>query len=353
MNQIDQEAISLLQQLIKCPSFSREEEQTAATIFDFLNNRDLHPIRKGNNIVATYQGADPKTPFVLLCSHHDTVKPNAGYQRDPFDPMIEGDKLFGLGANDAGASLVSLIAVFNYFAKQKSHINLILAAVAEEEISGAGGVSSILAELPDIALAVVGEPTSLEMAVAEKGLVVIDGLAEGVPGHAAHDNSINPISQACADIGAIHAFDFDRVSPFLGKTKANVTVINAGEQHNQVPATCRFVIDVRVNEKYTLEEVVTLLQSKVKSSLKPRSLRLRSSGISANHRVFTIAKKLKLNTYGSATLSDQALLPYPSIKMGPGDTLRSHSADEFIYLREISDGIKLYIEFLHAYTELQ
>jgi acetylornithine deacetylase len=348
-----QEAIKLLQQLIKLPSFSREENATASAIFDFLNDKHLDAIRSGNNIVVKYQGADAATPFILLCSHHDTVKPNAGYQRDPFDPVIEGDKLFGLGANDAGASLVSLIAVFNYFAQHKIKINLLLAAVAEEEISGADGVSSILDELPEIALAVVGEPTGMQIAVAEKGLVVIDGLAEGVPGHAAHENTTNPILQACADIESIHAYDFDRVSPFLGKTKANVTVINAGEQHNQVPANCRFVIDVRVNEKYTLEEVVTLLQSQVKSILKPRSLRLRSSGIVANHGVFTIAQKLKLNTFGSATLSDQALLPYPSIKMGPGDTLRSHSADEFVYLREISEGIKIYIDFLQAYTELK
>jgi acetylornithine deacetylase len=231
--------------------------------------------------------------------------------------------------------------------------NLLLAAVAEEEISGKGGVTSILNELPLIDLAIVGEPTQMQMAIAEKGLLVIDALANGLPGHAAHENTVNPILEACADIQTIHDHQFERVSPMLGKTKASVTVIHAGELHNQVPAECHFVVDVRVNELYHLEEVVEILQKKVASQLTPRSLRLKPSGINSDHLIIKVANDLNIQVFGSSTLSDQAVLPFPSIKIGPGESLRSHTADEFIYLSEIEKGIDKYIELITAYFTTQ
>lgn len=350
MNAGRKEAIELLCALIRQPSFSGQEEKTAGLIQQFLLNRGLQTSRSGNNIISIYQGGTLNDPYILLCSHHDTVKPNASYTRDPFSADIIGELIYGLGANDAGASLVCLIHTFTEFAFRGSKINLVLAAVAEEEISGANGIASILPLLPPIELAIVGEPTQMQMAVAEKGLIVIDGLMKGKPGHAAHENTINPITQACQDILAIHEHKFDRISPYLGKTSARVTVIHAGELHNQVPAECRFVIDCRVNELYTLDEVVHLLQSQVHSALTPRSLRLKSSGIDPDHRIIRVAKQLSIPTFGSATLSDQALIPYPSIKMGPGDSLRSHTADEFVSIREIEDGIDLYIHLIEAYS---
>ena len=351
MNQITQEAVNLLQELIKHPSFSGEEHLTADTIFRFFLDHGLSPERHGNNIVVNYQAAGNDVPFILLCSHHDTVRPNASYTKDPFMPTIENGRLYGLGSNDAGASLVCLIFTLLELIKNKTEMNIVLAAVAEEEISGANGVSSLLDTLPNIELAIVGEPTGMSMAVAEKGLVVIDGISQGIPGHAAHENVINPIYQASQDIIAIRDYEFDQVSDFLGATKASVTVVHAGQQHNQVPAQCQFVIDVRVNEKYGLEEVVDRLQSVVKSKLSPRSLRLRSSGIAMDHRIFSVAQNLGISTFGSATLSDQALLPYPSIKIGPGDTLRSHSADEYIYISEIENGIKKYLQLIKEYSK--
>lgn len=345
-----EQAISLLSDLIKEPSISREENKTAEIIQKFIESKNIPTTRVGNNILATYQGADAGQPYVLLCSHHDTVKPNSSYSRDPFTPEKREGKLFGLGANDAGGSLVSLILAFTSLFENENKINVVLAAVAEEEISGSGGVTSILSDLPSIDLAIVGEPTQMQMAVAEKGLVVVDAVAKGVPGHAAHSNTVNPILIATEDIQNINKFDFDRISHYLGKTKASVTVIKAGELHNQVPAECHFVIDIRVNEMYTLEEVVSLLQKEVKSQLSPRSVRLKPSGIDPHHPINQVAEDLQIPTFGSSTLSDQALLPFPSIKIGPGDSLRSHTADEFIYLDEIEQGIKKYIQLIEAYS---
>ncbi len=351
MREIQAAAISLLKDLIATPSFSREEEGTAQLLFDFLKDHSIACERIKHNVLAKSQRWDPVKPTVLLCSHHDTVKPNAGYTLDPFVPIQKNGKLFGLGSNDAGGPLVALIAAFIEIEQSQAELpfNLILAAVGEEEISGPNGVAHLVGLLPDIDLAIVGEPTSLRIAVAEKGLMVIDGTAKGIPGHAAHENTKNPIYIAASDIHKIQTYEFDRISPFLQKTKASVTLINAGTQHNQVPARCDFVIDVRVNELYTNQEVFELLQSLVESDLKARSFRLSASGIARNHSIWDTIDHLGLETFGSPTLSDQALIPYPSIKIGPGDTLRSHKADEFIYEQEITEGIATYLDILHHY----
>lgn len=345
------DAISLLKDLIAVPSFSREEQGTAEVLVNFFRNQSIKCEQIKNNVVAKSQRWDPAKPTVLLCSHHDTVKPNAGYTIDPFVPLQKNGKLFGLGSNDAGGPLVALIAAFVQLELARSELpfNTILAAVAEEEISGPNGVAHLVSLLPDIDLAIVGEPTSLRVAVAEKGLMVIDGVAEGIPGHAAHDNTRNPIYQAASDIQNIQAYEFDRISPFLQKTKASVTQINAGTQHNQVPARCDFVIDARINELYTNREVFEILQSLVQSDLKARSFRLSASGVAEDHSIWSTIKHLGLETFGSPTLSDQALIPYPSIKIGPGDTLRSHKADEYIYEQEIAHGIDMYLDILHHY----
>ncbi len=349
MSQAMQKATRWLQQLIQTPSLSREEDGTAAIILSILHEEGLSAQRVNNNVVARGSAWDDTKPTLLLCSHHDTVKPNAGYTRDPFRAEEIDGRLYGLGSNDAGAALVSLMAAFAHLQTRTLPYNLLLAAVAEEEISGPHGVASLLDDMPAIHLAIVGEPTGMRMAIAEKGLMVVDGVAEGIPGHAAHGNTRNPIYEACVDIDRIRRYEFDRISPLLGKTKASVTQIQAGTQHNQVPAQCAFVIDVRVNEMYTNEEVFTLLQEICSTSLKARSFRLSSSGIGSDHPAVKLATVLGVETYGSATLSDQALIPYPSVKMGPGDSTRSHTADEFVYLDELQAGINGYIEFLEKY----
>ncbi len=340
-NGVDQ-TIALLQSLIRCPSPSGHEAATADLLAAFLKSHGCTVERRNHNVVSRYQGSAPTSPYLLLCSHHDTVKPNSGYTRDPYDGVIADGRLYGLGSNDAGASLVSLIAAFLEVAQQERPVNIMLALVAEEETSGPNGVSCLLHDMPDVALAIVGEPTQCRMAVAEKGLLVLDGLSTGIPGHAAHTNTRNPIVQACTDMLAIQHFTFDRISTLLGSTRANVTAVHAGNAHNQVPAECRFVVDIRVNELYDLQEIVTLLQAQVASTLTARSLRLRPSGLPNGHWAWQLAADLGIDTFGSPTISDQALLPYPSIKIGPGDSLRSHTADEYVELHEIEQGISIY-----------
>jgi acetylornithine deacetylase len=340
-------AMGLLQQLISIPSFSKEEEKTANLLMSFFMHHGMEAKRKGNNVWSKNKFFDPNKPTILLNSHHDTVKPNPGYTRDPFSADMENGKLFGLGSNDAGGPLVSLIMTFFYFYNEQNlKYNLVMAATAEEEISGTNGVELIWNDLPKIDFAIVGEPTLTDIAIAEKGLLVLDCVALGKAGHAAREEGVNAIYQSLKDIEWFRTYQFPKISDSLGKVKMSVTVIHAGQAHNQVPAICKFTVDVRVTDAYTLEEVLDLINHHVSCEVMPRSLRLRSSGVSENHPLVVAGKSLSKKLYGSPTTSDQALIPVPSIKMGPGDSARSHSADEFIFIREIEEGIESYISLL-------
>ena len=349
INSLFEDAVSLLVFLIETPSLSREEEKTGDIIAGFFEKRNIKTHRKGNNIWGLNKYFDPNKPTVLLNSHHDTVKPNAGYTKDPFKAVKDEGKLYGLGSNDAGGCLVSLIGAFCHFYEKNIPYNLILAATAEEEISGKNGIESILNELPDLELAIIGEPTLMQMAVAEKGLLVIDATVKGKAGHAAREEGENAIYKALDDLNKLREYQFKRESPYLGKTKASATIIQAGSQHNVVPDTCTYTLDVRVTDSYTLEEAFAELRDILKAELTPRSLRLNSSKVPEEHKILKVGKILGLETYGSPTLSDQALIPFPSVKIGPGDSARSHTADEFIYLKEIQEGIQVYIALLEKY----
>lgn len=347
---LPEEALTLLRSLIATPSFSREEDRTAGLIEAFLQQHGVPAQRKKNNIWARNRHFDPQKPVVLLNSHHDTVRPGQGYTRDPFSPDIVDGKLYGLGSTDAGAALSCLLATFLYF-YDNPHLpfNLICAATAEEEISGKDGVELILPELGKIDCAIVGEPTRMQLAIAEKGLLVLDGLATGRPGHAAREEGENALYKALDDIAWIRNHRFERESELLGPVKMSVTVIHAGTQHNVVPDRCTYTVDVRVNECYTLEEIVSEMQRHVQSELRPRSLRLRSSIIPPEHPLVQAGLALGRTCYGSPTTSDKALMPFPALKIGPGDSARSHTADEFIYLSELEEGIELYINLLNHF----
>ncbi|SFB11529.1 M20 family metallo-hydrolase [Algoriphagus aquimarinus] len=346
------DAVQLLTQLIEIPSYSREESSTAEVIEEFFTARDIEVHKSGYNIWAFANPFDKNKPTIWLNSHHDTVKPNTGYTKDPFQAITEDGKLFGLGSNDAGGPLVSLMAAFSHFYGQELPFNLIMIASAEEEISGKNGIASVIAQLPPCDLAIVGEPTLMDMAVAEKGLMVIDAKVYGKAGHAAREEGVNAIYEALDDLKAIRDFEFTRTSQFLGKTKVSATVIHSGQQHNVVPDLCEFVLDVRVTDAYSLEEALDELKSSINAELTPRSLRLQSSHVPEGHLILKVGEQLGLKTYGSPTLSDQALIPYPSVKIGPGDSTRSHSADEYIYLNEIQNGIIGYIKILETYATM-
>lgn len=350
MEALKNEAIALLKQLIAIPSFSKEEDRTAEVIEQFLSSKGASPHRHRNNVWTFASPYQANLPTIWLNSHHDTVMPNTGYTQDPFSPIERDGKLFGLGSNDAGGPLVAMIATFCYFLGKELPFNLLLVASAEEEISGANGISSLLELLPKADLVLVGEPTQLRLAIAEKGLLVLDGTVTGKAGHAAREEGINAIYLALADLEKVKGYKFAKVSPFLGPTKVSCTVIQAGDQHNMVPELCRYVLDVRVNELYTHEEVLEELSAVLEAELVPRSMRLRSSCLPAEHAFHEVGKSLGLESFGSPTLSDQALIPYPSVKIGPGDSARSHTADEFIYLHEIQDGITRYIDILETYA---
>ncbi|HEV8514719.1 MAG TPA: M20 family metallo-hydrolase [Cyclobacteriaceae bacterium] len=340
-------AVELLQQLISIQSFSKEEDKTASLIQSFFKHYDIETKRTGNNVWAKNKHFDPAKPTILLNSHHDTVKPNPAYTRDPYNASIDDGKLYGLGSNDAGGPLVSLMMTFLYFYGESDlKFNVVFLASAEEEISGTGGVELVWNELPKIDFAIVGEPTLLDMAIAEKGLLVLDCVAKGKAGHAAREEGVNAIYQALPDIEWFKTFDFPKVSSTLGKVKMSVTIINAGQAHNQVPPECKFTVDCRVTDAYSLEEILEEVKRNVKCEVTPRSLRLRASGIEENHALVQSAKKLGLKLYGSPTTSDQALIPVPSVKIGPGNSARSHSADEFIYIEEIEKGIDTYIALI-------
>lgn len=346
---LSSDAISLLKQLIATPSFSREEDNTADLIAEFFRERNLPYSRKRNNVWARNKFFNPELPTILLNSHHDTVKPNSAYTLNPFEPLIKEGKLYGLGSNDAGGCLVSLLATFCYFYYRSDlQYNLVIAATAEEEISGTQGLELLLKEnnLPEISFAIVGEPTQMHLAIAEKGLLVMDCTAHGKAGHAARNEGENAIYKAIQDIQWVQNYQFPKVSPVLGPIKMTVTIINAGSQHNVVPATCQFTIDARVTEQYTLEEVREVIQQHLQSEVQPRSVRLKPSSIPLEHPIVQAGIALGRETYGSPTTSDQALLSCPSLKCGPGDSARSHSADEFVYLYEIKEGINLYVSML-------
>lgn len=342
-------ATDLLQQLISVPSFSKEEEKTAGLIYSFLNYHHIPAKRKGNNVWAINQHFDEAKPTLLLNSHHDTVKPNPAYTRNPFLPTVEDGKLYGLGSNDAGGPLVSLIATFFYlYLRDDLKYNLVLATTAEEEISGTGGIELIWDDLPKIDCAMVGEPTLMDMAIAEKGLMVLDCVAYGKAGHAAREEGVNAIYESLKDIDWFRTYEFRKSSDTLGKIKMSVTVIHAGQAHNQVPSECRFTVDVRATDAYSLEEILATIKENVRCEIIARSLRLRPSGIGKEHALYKAGEKLGIQFYGSPTTSDQALIPVPSIKLGPGDSARSHSADEFIFLHEIEDGINGYIKLIES-----
>ncbi|HYJ37266.1 MAG TPA: M20 family metallo-hydrolase [Chitinophagaceae bacterium] len=344
---LHEKALDLLTKLIAIPSFSREEDGTASLIQSFFENEGVPVQRSGNNILVRNKHFTTDKPSVLLNSHHDTVRPNSGYTRDPFKPEIIDGKLFGLGSNDAGGPLVSLIATFlHFYDRPDLRYNVVLAATAEEEISGTGGIERIWESIVPIDFAVVGEPTLCEMATAEKGLMVLDCIARGKSGHAAREEGVNAIYAALPDIEWFRTYSFPDISETLGDMKMTVTIINSGNQHNVVPAECKFTVDVRVTDKYSLEEALAIIKKHVKCEVTPRSLRIRSSGIAMDHPLVLSAKKMGLRLYGSPTTSDQALIPAPSVKIGPGDSARSHSADEFIYLHEIEKGINTYITLL-------
>jgi acetylornithine deacetylase len=342
------DAISLLKELIATPSFSKEEDETAGILCRFIGERGIQHSRVGNNVYALNKYYDVSKPSVLLNSHHDTVKPNKGYTFDPFSPFEKDGRLFGLGSNDAGGSLVSLLATFLYFYdKEGMNHNVVFAASAEEEISGVNGIELVLPYLGKLDYGIVGEPTKLEMAVAERGLMVIDCTAEGKSGHAARNEGENALYKAVDDIVWLRNYKFEKVSPLLGESRLTATVINTENiQHNVVPSQCKFVIDVRVNELYTFEEILDLLKNNLKSKFKPRTTRMKSTSIPLDHLLVKAGINLGRGYFGSATTSDKALMPFATLKMGPGDSARSHTADEFIYLDEIKDGIVTYVKLV-------
>lgn len=348
LHTLQQDAIELLKQLISTPSFSKEEDQTAAILTSFFQQRNIQVQQKGYNVWAKNKHFDASKPTILLNSHHDTVKPNKGYTLDPFTPVEKEGKLFGLGSNDAGGPLVSLIATFLYFYERADlRYNFILAASAEEEISGLNGIELVIPELGPIAFGVVGEPTQMQMAVAERGLMVLDAVAHGKAGHAAREEGDNAVYRALQDIEWFRNYRFPKVSDLLGPVKMSVTVIETDNKaHNVVPAQCKFVVDTRVNELYTFEEILAVIQEHVQSSVQPRSMRLRSTGISIDHPIVQAGIALGRSYYGSPTTSDKALMPFAALKIGPGDSARSHTADEYIYIEEIKEGIALYVELL-------
>lgn len=342
------QAIEMLQALIAIPSVSRDEGRAADTVADYMVSYGLEPKRIGNNVWAVAPEYDPSRPTLLLNAHIDTVKPAASWTRGPFCPAIEGDRLYGLGSNDCGGGLVCLLQVFRILIEHTPALpyNLVYLASAEEEVSGANGFSLALPQLPEISVAIVGEPTGMQPAIAEKGLMVIDAIAHGKSGHAARNEGVNAIYEALDDLVWLRNHKFRKVSPLLGPTKMSVTVLNSGTQHNVIPDECRFTIDVRTNEFYRNEYVFEFLCHHLKSELKARSFRLDSSSISTNHPIVVRCLEMGMKPFGSPTLSDQALMPFPSLKLGPGDSARSHSADEYICISEIEDAINKYVELL-------
>lgn len=351
IEQLTYEAIDLLKKLIATPSFSGEEHHTALLIEAWFRHHSIPYERENNNIWAYNKYVDENKPYLLLNSHQDTVFPNKDYTHNPFDAIEKEGKIFGLGSNDAGGCLVSLLATFTYFYLHKNmKYNLIMVVSAEEENSGKKGLNSVLAHLPPLECAIIGEPTQMQLAIAEKGLLVLDVLVKGTAGHAAHNNPDNSIYNAFEVIEWFKNFSFEKISEVLGPMKMTVSQIEAGKQHNLVPEECRLVVDIRVNDCYTNEEILSIVKKNLSSErviITPRSLKLKSSSIPKTHPLVISGIALGRETYGSPTLSDQAVLQCPSLKMGPGNSLRSHTADEYIFREEIVEAIPLYIELLN------
>jgi len=345
---LTQEAISLLKKLIETQSFSSEEDKTAVLIETWFTGNNIDFKRTKNNVWAVNKHFDDSKPTLLLNSHHDTVKPNSAYTNDPFKAFVKDGKLYGLGSNDAGGCLVSLIATFTHFYNHENlKYNLVIVASAEEESSGPNGLNSMLSIIPQVDVAIVGEPTLMNLAVAEKGLVVFDAVIEGTPSHAAHPNDNNAIYNTIDALQWFKDYTFEKGSEALGDVKLTVTQINAGSQHNVVPGHVDLVIDVRVNDAYNNADIAEILQKHAPvTKITPRSLRLNSSSIPVEHDLVKAGIAMGRTTYGSPTLSDQAALSCPSLKLGPGDSTRSHSANEFIFVNEIEEGIKIYVELL-------
>lgn len=346
-----EQAVALLKKLIAVPSVSRDEAGTAAIIYDHLREAGIDAQQLHNNVYARSASWDDDKPVLLLNSHHDTVKPAASWTRDPFAPTIEGDRLYGLGSNDAGASAVSLIAAFKHFYNKKLPFNIILAISAEEEVTGEHGIRALLPALGRIDMAVVGEPTQLQAAVGERGLVVLDCVAHGKRGHAARNEGINALYIAMDDINAMRSYQPEKVSQLLGPIKFTTTMIECGTQHNVVPDECHWVMDIRTTDAYTNEETIELVRSVVKSDIKERSTRIRASAIDESHRLVLTAVELGSETFVSPTTSDMSQMAFPSLKIGPGDSARSHTADEYILLSEIEQGIDFYKQFIARLAE--
>jgi len=341
------DAVQLLKALIATPSVSRSEERAADLLSRYLERWGLPYGREGHNLWVGCQDWNNDRPTVMLNAHIDTVKPVATWTRDPYQPVQEGDMLYGLGSNDCGGGLVSLLQTYRIMLHRPRNYNILWVASAEEEVSGQNGFSRVLPRLPKIDVAIVGEPTGMQPAIAEKGLMVIDGYADGVSGHAARNEGVNAIYEALDDLVWIRDYRFRKESPLLGPTKMTVTVVDAGTQHNVVPDTLHFIIDVRANEFYQNEYLFEFLRKKMKKCrLEARSFRLHSSSIQETHPIIQRCKEMGMTPFGSPTLSDQALMPFPSFKLGPGDSARSHSADEFIRISEIEQAIDTYVRLL-------
>lgn len=343
-----QDAVDLLKCLISIPSVSRNEGECAKVMVETLESYGLHPQTSGSNTFVVSEPFDPSRETILLNAHIDTVKPVDSWQRDPFCPTMEDDRLYGLGSNDCGGGLVSLLQVFRIMTADmsKAKYNLVYLASCEEEVSGAGGISQVLPMLPHVDVAIVGEPTGMQPAIAEKGLMVLDITSRGKSGHAARSEGVNAIYGILDDLEWIRNYKFDKVSPLLGPVLMQVTQVNAGTQHNVVPDICTAVVDVRTNEYYTNEEVYDVVANNCHSEVKARSYRLRSSSIDPNHPLIDKCRAMGMEPFGSPTLSDQALMRFPSFKLGPGQSSRSHSADEYICISEIADAIRKYVSLL-------
>ncbi|MCB2205799.1 M20/M25/M40 family metallo-hydrolase [bacterium] len=346
------DAFELLCDLIRIPSFSREEQGTADILETWLAAKGHTPRRKGNNIWVKREDFDASRPTVMLCSHHDTVRPVSTWTENPFAPFYSDGKLCGLGSNDAGASLACMSVAFDALQQRMLPFNLILALTAEEEIAGEGGIRLLQDELPPVDLAIVGEPTSLRMAIAERGLMVLDCTAHGISGHAGRGDGTNAITLALEQVRWFQEYEFEKSSPALGDILMSVTQINAGTQHNVIPDRCTYVVDVRVTDAYTHEELLDIIRSHVDADVVPRSTRLRPSAISLDHPVVLAAQRCGIETYASPTMSDQALLSVPSVKLGPGRSSRSHTADEFVTADELENGIETYLRLLDEYAEI-